>query len=241
MRRTTAAALIAASAVGTAALLAAAQEAELRAPFWPATQGPPSPGWFTDVPWHQKLGTFAGNEIDEALVLPYEALGDPEKSFCTTNGLSQEDCMIELGINNILGMLRTDTPYSPQDPRIKAANECQDSTLPCIEVKLEVSSFWSRSTGSSVVLLPRPFGTEPAVPDGLVPSLPLLYNGYVITDGSTYAPSDALVYGALLRFALQPSVPDVQDPVCLVTTFPMNNGFQFPATPTLPQWPRAQP
>jgi hypothetical protein len=28
--------------------------------------------------------------------------------------------MIETGINNILGTLRTDTPYNPLDPKIKA-------------------------------------------------------------------------------------------------------------------------
>src|SRR5437667_4537788 len=90
-------------------------------------------------------GTFAGNEIDEALVLPYEALGEKEKSFCTSHKLTQEDCMLEFGINNVLGTLRTDTPYNPSQAKIKNAGECQrDPALPCIEVMLELSSFWTR-------------------------------------------------------------------------------------------------
>jgi len=92
MKRTTIAGLFAASAVGTVALFAAAQEAGLRAPFWPATEGTAVVNeWYSDIPWHQKLGTYAGNEIDEALVLPYDALGDTEKAFCTTNGLGHAD------------------------------------------------------------------------------------------------------------------------------------------------------
>ena len=144
--------------------------------------------WYSDIPWHQKLGTFAGNEIDEALVLPYDALGAQEKAFCASHSFKQEDCMLELGINNILGILRTDTPYDPQDPKIKAAKECQDPALPCIEVMLELSSRWTRSTGSAIELQPRPFGTEPAVSDGLNPANDDFYGGYTITDGSTYAP-----------------------------------------------------
>ena len=88
MRSLTNARLIAALTVGTVVLLAApppsAQDRETgnRAPFWPGTKGPPVvKEWYTDIPWHQKLGTFAGNEIDEALILPYEALGDQEKTF----------------------------------------------------------------------------------------------------------------------------------------------------------------
>ena len=43
-----------------------------------------------------------------------------DPAFCTNSKLTQEDCMIETGINNILGTLRTDTPYNPLDPKIKA-------------------------------------------------------------------------------------------------------------------------
>jgi hypothetical protein len=157
MGRLTVAGLIAALTLGTFVLVASAQ-APPRAPFWPTTKGAPVvTEWYSDIPWHQKLGTFAGNEIDEALVLPYGALGAQEQAFCTSNMLTQEDCMIETGINNILGTLRTDTLYNPLDPKIKAAKECQSNSQPCIEVKLELSSFWTRSTGSDIELQARPF------------------------------------------------------------------------------------
>jgi hypothetical protein len=92
MRPITIAGLIAALTLGTFVLVASAQET--RAPFWPATKGAPVvTEWYSDIPWHQKLGTFAGNEIDEALVLPYDALGEQEKAFCTNNMLTQEECM----------------------------------------------------------------------------------------------------------------------------------------------------
>jgi hypothetical protein len=187
MRSLTITGLIAALIVGTVVLLAAAspsaqdQETGNRAPFWPGTNGRPVvKEWYTDIPWHQKLGTFAGNEIDEALLLPYEALGEQEKNFCTNHKLTPEDCMLELGINNVLGTLRTDTLYNPQEAKIRNAKECRDSTLPCIEVMLELSSFWTRSTGSGSALQQRPFGKEPPNND--------FYGGYTITDGSTYAP-----------------------------------------------------
>ncbi len=139
MRRLTITGLIAILTVGTFVLVAAAQEPSKRAPFWPGTSGPPAVmEWYSDIPWHQKLGTYAGNEIDEALVLPYEALGDQEKAFCTSHQLTPEHCMLEIGINNILGAFRTDTPYDPQDPKIKAAKECQDPALPCTEVHVAV-------------------------------------------------------------------------------------------------------
>src|SRR5271163_844871 len=164
MRRLTIAGLIAALSLGSFVVDASAQDAGSRPTFWPAlSKVDPAPKvmeWYSDVPWHQKLGTFAGNEIDEALVLPYEALGDPEKAFCTSNQLTPQECMIETGINNVLGIYRTDTPYDPADKRIMAAAKCQHSQ-PCIEVKLELSSFWTRSTGSAIELQARPFGTEP--------------------------------------------------------------------------------
>ena len=81
MRHLTIAGLIAALTMGSFVLVASAQD---RAPFWPATTGPPVVSeWYSDVPWHQKLGTYAGNEIDEALILPYDAIPDQEKAFCT--------------------------------------------------------------------------------------------------------------------------------------------------------------
>jgi hypothetical protein len=71
--------------------------------------------WYSDIPWTQKLGTYRGDEIDEALVLPYEALGDSEKAFCKNPSElpKQAACMIEIGVNNILGVYRTDTFYNP--------------------------------------------------------------------------------------------------------------------------------
>src|SRR5437773_3938141 len=107
-----------------------------RAPFWPCLRGRTGAvvtEWYSDVPWHQKLGTYVGNEINEPLVLPYEALGADDISFCTAKKLTKEACMLEVGIVNVLGTLRTDSLYAPEDTKIRAAAECQDSTLPCIE------------------------------------------------------------------------------------------------------------
>jgi hypothetical protein len=156
MRRLTIAGLIAALILGSFVVVASAQDTGSRPTFWPAlSKVDPAPKvmeWYSDVPWHQKLGTFAGNEIDEALVLPYEALGDPEKAFCTSNQLTPQECMIETGINNVLGIYRTDTLYDQTDTKIMAATKCQSSShpnsQPCIEVKLELSNFWTRSAGT---------------------------------------------------------------------------------------------
>ena len=209
--------------------------ASARAPFWPAVDGAPLvQEWYSDIPWHQKLGTFAGNEIDQALILPYDALGDAEKALCAKRRLAPEDCMLELGVNNILGMLRTDTLYAAQDPRIQAAKECQDPLLPCIEVKLTLSSFWSRSTGSAVALQPRPFGKEPQDANGY-------YGGYTITDGSSYAPQMPWYLAHYCDALFPKGVNDVQDPVCYGDYFsPMNNGFN-PMGRGATDWPRSQP
>jgi hypothetical protein len=206
-----------------------------RASFWPAVDGAPVvQEWYSDIPWHQKLGTFAGNEIDEALILPYDALGDDEKALCTTRKLSPEGCMLELGVNNILGMLRTDTPYSAQDPQIAAAKECQDLSLPCVEVKLSLSSFRTRSTDSSVALQRRPFGTEPPDATGY-------YGGYTVTDGSSYAPQMPWYLAHYCDSLFPQGVNDVQDPVCYGDYFsPMNNGFN-PMGKGATDWPRSQP
>ena len=237
MRALTITGLIAALTTGAVVLVAGAQELGGRAPFWPGTTGRPVlKEWYSDIPWHQKLGTFAGNEIDEALVLPYDALGAQEKAFCASRNLKQEDCMLELGVNNILGTLRIDTPYDPLDPKIKAAKECQDPSLPCIEVMLELSSFWTRSTGTAVQLQPRPFGTEPQKdPYGAY------YGGYTITDGSTYAPQMPWYMAHYCDSAFKQGVNDVQDPVCYGDYFsPMNNGFN-PMGLGATDWPRSMP
>jgi hypothetical protein len=163
------------------------------APFWPSTKGQTSvvTEWYSDIPWHQKLGTQAGNEIDEALVLPYEALGATETNYCSSKGLSPEDCMIETGISNILGIYRIDTPYDPKYPNINAKGKCQSNLQPpqkCTEVKLALSMFWTRSTGSAITLQPRPFGAHnPELPYP-PPGNAAYYGGYAITDGTSYAP-----------------------------------------------------
>jgi len=240
MRRLTITGLIAAATAGTVVLVAGAQElAPLRAPFWPAIAGPTVvKEWYSDLPWHQKLGTFAGNEIDVALVLPYDALPGKEMDFCTSNYISKPDCMLEFGINNVLGMLRTDTLYATQNnPKITTAAECQDTSQPCIEVMLQLSSFWTRSTGSGVELVARPFGTEPKTGP-----YNANYGGYVITDGSTYGPQMPW-YMSHYCDSLFPG-SDVQDPVCYGDYLsPMNSGFNnLPGAPggSL-DWPRGVP
>jgi CxxC motif-containing protein (DUF1111 family) len=238
MRRLTIAGLIAALTLVSFVVDASAQDTGNRPTFWPAlSKVAPAPvvmESYSDVPWHQKLGTFAGNEIDEALVLPYEALGDPEKAFCTSNQLTPQDCMIETGINNILGIYRTDTLYDKTDPKIMAADECQHSQ-PCIEVKLQLSDFWTRSTTSGIQLQPRPFGME--IPD----SNGVYYPGYVITDGSTYAPQMPWYMAHYCDSQFGPNDNDVQDPVCYGDYFsPMNNGFN-PFGLGATDWPNSVP
>jgi hypothetical protein len=124
-------------------------------PCWPNTTGAPAfSESYSDIPWHQKLGTYVGNRFDEALVLPFGVLQQFEGQAVTLpNGtkatimnvtycknyklsapdapvgdafpLSPERCMIETGINNIISILRTDTPYQTDDPLITAAKRCQ--------------------------------------------------------------------------------------------------------------------
>ena len=165
---------------------------------------------------------------------PTTRLGHRRRRFARVNSLTQEDCMLELGMNNVLGMLRTDTLYAAHDPKIKAAKECQDAALPCIEVMLELSSFWTRSTDSGVALLPRPFGTEP-------PQERDHYGGYVITDGSTYAPQMPWYMAHYCDSHFAPTANDVQDPACYGDYLsPMNNGFN-PIGLGATDWPRSVP
>ena len=232
MGRLTAAGLIAALTLGTSVLVASAQ----RAPFWPATTGVPVvTEWYSDLPWHQKLGTADGNEIDTAIVLPYAALGIARQVYCRAKNLSQAACMIETEIVNILGALRTDTPYDPQDETIKNAPECQ-AGLACTEVKLALSSFSTQIAiaGGKVELQARKFGTEP-------PQAPYgaNYGGYVITDGSTYAPQMPWYMAHYCDAPFQ-SNSDVQDSACYADYFsPMNDGFDpLPMTDET-KWPRS--
>ena len=245
MGRLTIAGLVAAVTLGSFVPVAPAQVTPppmppARASFWPAIKGAPAVAeWYSDVPWHQKLGTSTGNEIDEALVLPYEALGATEVNFCTTNKLSQEDCMIETGINSILGIYRIDTPYDQTDGKITAAKYCkstsQPSSQPCIEVKLALAMFWTRSNdaGSVLQLQQRPFGNDlNADPD---------YGGYVITDGTAYAPQMPWYMSHYCDLQLT-SGGDALDPVCYADYFTsMNDGFNILPMKDPTKWPDAFP
>ena len=185
MGRLTIAGLIAALTLGTSVLVASAQPAS----FWPATTGEPVVAeWYSDIPWLQKLGTRDGNEIDVPLILPYAALGENETAFCTANKLSQPACMVETGVVNILGTRRTDTPYNPNDPLIRAKTYCQ--ILPCIEVKLQLSSYRTPEHGQ------RNCTNGGSVRNGI--RRPQL-RGVRDHGGQHLPPANALVHGALLR------------------------------------------
>src|SRR4029077_16879343 len=106
----------------------------------------------------------------------------------------QAACMIETGVNNILGVYRTDTLYDPSYPNKTAKGKCESNSQQCMEVKLLISMFWTRSTGCKSGSTPpcavegRTFGFLPAywfMPFG---NNNTYYNGYVINDGQSYAP-----------------------------------------------------
>jgi hypothetical protein len=201
MRRLTIAGFVAALTLGSFVVVASAQDRPLPPPkcgpaytpppgnvpvsaCWPTLKGDPvvpvtKDGfeWYSDLPWRQKLGTYNGNELDEALVLPYGALVALGRSC---GSYTPERCMIETGINNILGVLRTDTPYDKTDSLITGATYCNSNvhpkSQPCIEVKLALSMFWTQNSNT---LQKRAFGDD-------THGNP--YGGYVITDGQTYGP-----------------------------------------------------
>ena len=172
MKRQNILGLIAALVTGTVVVAAAAAEGEKDIPLWPKTKGSPVVSeWFTDIPWRQKLGPYQGNKIDIAIVLPYDVLRPDAKTACTSAGLTPEQCMIEIGVSNIMGTLRTDTPYDSDDARSKGGTYCKDNAdpkdtkLPCIEVKLELSNFWAQPEGKTLppntnTLNPQVFGFE---------------------------------------------------------------------------------
>jgi hypothetical protein len=216
--------------------------------------------WYSDIPWHQKLGTQGGNEIDEALVLPYEALGDNEKAFCKnpTDPAQQADCMIEIGVNNILGIYRIDTPYDPRYPNTYAKGKCQSNLQPpqkCIEVKLALSMFWTRSTdcfnpnATAPCLQARPFGAHNAELPYPPPGNPAYYGGYAITDGTSYAPQLPWFMSHYCDAGFKkipgtapPVYPDALDPVCYadyLSTF--NDGFNALDTTAGTDWPNSAP
>jgi len=245
MRKLSILGIVASATVGAAVLGATAQDIAQRSSDWPAIKGPPVVNeWYSDIPWRQKLGTFSGNELDVAIMLPYDALPDTEKAFCAAKHMSQEDCMIELGVVNVLGTRRIDTLYDPDDPKLSQANapECKkDSTQPCIEVLLELSSFWTRVStsqvaGGEIALVARNFGKGPPGTDGGIQT----YGGHVITDGSTYAPQMPWYMSHYCQSKF-PGNADTQDPVCYADYLsPMNNGFS-PLNEPPPSWPRNGP
>ena len=240
-----------------------AASAQTRAPFWPATTGKAVlTEWYSDLPWTQKLGTYRGNEIDQAFVLPYAALSPQNQAYCNSQKLSQERCMIETGVNSVLGILRTDTLYLATDPLIKAATRCQpnfnpatgcsktlnyclDSSFPCIEVKLALSMFFDNVANNKLVFDPLPFGTEPVgscPPPDPVPSNCIkgaYYGGYVITDGSSYAPQMPWYMSHYCDLLFQKGTNDVQDPACYADYLsPMNDGFNAAIKPAT-GWPNS--
>src|SRR6187397_321686 len=159
---------VAALLLTTVALVALAQSGGRPATWPPIKPGKPTlDEWFSDVPWHQKLGTYAGNEILVPLIFPFEMLGPEAIKYRNPPGdkpprnLSPEDCMVEVGVANILGYHRIDTLYEPTDSRI--SKEC--TTHACTEVRLEISNFFARSTGSGVALKPEVIGSDKKQPE----------------------------------------------------------------------------
>jgi len=217
------------------------RDKDQRAPFWPGIDSKSIVDeWYSDVPWHQKLGTYAGNEIVAPLIIPYEALSNDAKTYCAIHDFQRDRCMLEMGVVNVLGMRRIDTPYRKDDPRIMAAAECKDGT--CIEVRLEVSSFQAKSKGPSqgCDLEARTLGNEPQHRRN---GFNDYYGGYVITDGSTYAPQMPWYMAHYCDAGFQAGLRDTQDPACYGDYLsPFNDGFaprNVPLSPPL-VWPEAQ-
>ncbi len=258
MRRQTIVGLIAALITGTVVLGAAAAEGDNRAPIWPRLKADTDPvvrEWYSDVPWHQKLGTFAGNQIDQALVAPYPILGQKERDLCADPALNlskvkeifEAQCMIEVGVTNILGTLRTDTPYDPADTKITGAGYCKgssgtDTRLACIEVRLELSLWRTESTGKPLPLRPplddlfdlqqQTFGNE--ISPQVVNDYP---SGFVVSDGTTYAPQ---MPWYMAHYCDSKWNGDAKDPVCYGDYFStMNSGFAL--INGNPRWPEAGP
>lgn len=208
-----------------------------RAPFWP-TLGDPRvvkvDEWYSDLPWHQKLGTYAGNQIDQAIIMPYLALPKADRDFCDTHHMSKPDCMIEVGVSNVLGMRRTDTLYDPANPKITSATDCKDASLPCIEVMLKVSNFYAKSDNNEIALLPRVYG------DGKAKGPTGIYYGYTISDGTTFAPQ--MPWFTSHYCDAQFTSGDLNDPVCYGDYFSsFNDGFNAWGTNGRLGWPQAVP
>ena len=198
LKRLSIAGFVVALVLGTTALVALAQDSLLpplpQPPaWWPATTNSPTVSeWYADLPWHQKLGTYAGNQIDEPIILPYKALPQTDIDFCNANGMPEAkraECMIEVGVLNILGMYRIDTPYAaPPTIDGNVAQECTDRSLPCIQVMIRVANYYAKSSGGEVLLAARVFGDGRCRTDPLQPTKGCIYDGYTLSDGTTYAP-----------------------------------------------------
>jgi hypothetical protein len=155
--------------------------------------------------------------------------------------VSPEDCMIETGINNILGTYRTDTPYDQGASKITNAAYCKStahpSSQPCIEVKLALAMFWTRSdaAGSVLQLQQRPFGSD-WLNAGKGP-----FGGYVVNDGTTYAPQMPWYMSHYCDSGFT-SAGDALDPVCYadyLSTF--NDGINLLPAKNLQDWPNSVP
>ncbi|MFO1396206.1 MAG: di-heme oxidoredictase family protein [Burkholderiales bacterium] len=229
-------AAITAVLAATIVIVASAQDKGDRAPWWPSvTSDVIVDEWYSDLPWHQKLGTYAGNQIDEPLIMPYEALPQADKNFCTGRRMSKEDCMIEVGVTNILGMQRVDTLYAT--PMKDSPPECKDSLHPCVEVMLKVGNYYFTAKENGIALSPRVFGSDLGNAG--------VYDKYTITDGTTYAPQLPWFMSHYCDAMFKPignTVPDMQDAVCYADYFsPFNNGFNAWGVNGRNGWPRAVP
>lgn len=219
--------------LGTVALATLAQaQSTGRATWWPKLDTKAGAQkvdeWYSDVPWHQKLGTFSGNEILVPLVMPYEAMPADmtgANGYCTVNRLSQEDCMVEAGVLNVLGYHRVDTLYD--DPKL--GSTCRDQA--CIEVRLEISNYQMFKSGTGIALQKQVIGAAQKAP---------VYGGFYITDGSTYAPQ--MLWEMSHYCDSKWAVGDMQDPVCYADYFsPMNDGFHVLPETRADQWPASVP
>jgi hypothetical protein len=146
--------------------------------------------------------------------------------------------MIETGINSILGTYRTDTPYDQTADKIKAATYCKStshpSSQPCIEVKLALAMFWTRSdvAGSVLQLHPRPFGDDTKAEPN--------YGGYVISDGTAYAPQMPWYMSHYCEAGF--TLGDGLDPVCYADYFTsFNDGFNILPMKQATAWPDSFP
>ena len=164
MKRPAITSFIAALSLGTVALVALAQIRRGRPDYWPTDQtghADARPSGFRTFPGTRSSARTRATRSSSRSSFPTRCCAQAEIEYCNAPGgnpalkLSQEDCMIEVGVANILGYHRIDTLYDPTDSRI--SKEC--TTQACTEVRLEVSNFIARSTGSGVALKPEVIGS----------------------------------------------------------------------------------